>query len=230
MAVEDIPAQMTGFLEDNFLWILLVFGMIMAFIIIYKKVRSIPNKPDYIKIFHDRSIKDESLNKRNKYDPLWIFRGDQRIGKIVSIDTKKYKHDPIKDEYKAGLKQEFEIEITTIVFKINSFLKFFWYGKRILRFITTEAEIKGNKVLFDSTVGFTALGMEYTTKTSYPETSAIVDSHYSKRLFEANVNVMAGKMESISAEDPAYAHELTLKRLEIERIRAEKEKKVGQMI
>lgn len=247
MAFETLTADISMFFQQNIMWIALAGGIIFGFIILFKKVRSIPAKPDYIRIFQDRSIRDEALNKPNRYDPKWLYRGDKKLGRIVTIDTKIWKSEKTKEEsriygYSKKKKEieepeheftspiDYEVMITTIVFRMDCFLKFLWYNKRILRFRTEEATVKDDKIIFDSNVGFTALGNEYTTRTSYPETSAIIEGHYSKRLFEANVNVMAGRMEKISAETPEMAHELNLKRLEIEKIRAEKEKKLGSLV
>lgn len=217
------------FMEENLVLLLFLFGLIIVFVIIFKKFRSIPPKPDFVRIFHDQSIKDESLNKPNKYEPKYLFRGDILLGKIVSIDSQPYESQTTKEDLKFGL-EAWKADLTTVVFKPVWKWKLCLGKKKILRFKTNEAKIENHKLVFPSSMGFTALGNEYISKPSFKEVSTLIEGFWSKRLFEANVNVMASKMSHISSETPEMAHELNLKRLEIERIRAEKERKLGQLI
>jgi hypothetical protein len=229
----DIFNSMSSFIQDNLFLLIVVFIAVFGITLIYKKWRPVPPKPDFIKIFKETNIKDEALNKPNKYEPQYLYRGDVCLGKIVTFDEQKYKAD---DEYidlpdKRKMKIEgFEDNLTTVVFKPKRALWIIWHGKEILRFKTDEAEIKDNKLIFSSDMGFTAIGREYITKTAFKEGSTVIEGSWIKRLFEGNVNVMASRMSHISAETPEMAHELSLKRLEIERIRAEKERKIGSMI
>lgn len=220
------------FLDAHGFEIVLVVGMAIGFLILYKKLQ--PNKAqvDFVRIMNERNVKDEDLNDIGKLDPKWIYRGEEKIGKVIKKDDKHFTYKPTKEEVdtKAGI-YGWEADITTIVFRPKSWFLGLYIGeKKILRFKMGEAIIRDRKLIFPSTVGFTALGNEYVTKNSFKELAQVIDAEYSKRLFEANVNVMASKMSHISAETPEMAHELSLKRLEIEKIRAEKQAKVGGLI
>ena len=239
----DAGSAINTFIEDNLLFLIMAFGILIGFIILWKKMRKVPANPDYLKIFKEKNIHDEMLNKRNKHDPVWLMKGEEVIGRIVAWDSQNYKYVPTKLEKDAGMWDNWEKNITTVVFKEGSRWKWFLGQKRILRF---SAEDEGkfedgklvkhgvirqkNKLVIPSDIGLTALGDEYITKDSYQHISRIVLGEYDKRLMEANVNLMAGHMSKISAETPEMAHELALKRLDIERIRAEKETKVSGLI
>ena len=220
---------LTMFIQDNMVLLLFAIGVVMVVVILFKKLRSVPPKPDFIKIFQEQSIRDESLNKPNKYDPKFLYRGDTFLGKIVSIDDHKYRTAISKEEYKFKL-ADWEAQLTSVVFIPKWKWRICIGRKKILRFKTSEAKIEEDKLVFPSSAGFTALGNEYITKSSFKEVSTLVEGFWSKRLFEANVNIMASRMSHIASETPEMAHELNLKRLEIERIRAEKERKLGQLI
>ena len=220
------------FLDAHLLELVIMGGMIFGFVIIYKKFRPNQTQPDFLKVMSEKNVKDEDLNVIQSLDAKWLYRGEQRLGRILRSDSKKYNYSPTKEEVatKAGI-GGWQSEISTIVFRQKDFLGAYLFGqKKVLRFKPSEAQVEGDRLIFASDMGFTALGNEYITKTSFREISTVIESEWSKRLFEANVNVMASKMSHISAETPEMAHELSLKRLDIERIRAEKQQKVGGLI
>lgn len=223
--------SINSFLDAHGFEVMIAGGALIGFLVLYKKMRATPSQPDFIRIFNERGIRDETLNVINEYEPNFVYRGNQCLGRIVSYDTKKLKYNPTKQEIdtKAGI-HGWEAEIATVVFRPKTIWKIYMGAKRILRFKVEEAKIKDRKLIFPSTTGFTALGNEYVTKSSFKEASLLIDTEWSKRLFEANVNVFASKMSHISAETPEMSHELSLKRLEIEKIRAEKQAKVGGLI
>lgn len=218
------------FLEQNMFNLVIVGGIAIMILIIYKKWQPTPKQPDFITVFHDNTIEDERLNVPDTYEPKWLYRGHQLIGLIVGYDQHNYDNKDIpREEDKFGL-YKWSGNITTVIFRTKTFWKFFLGKKQILKFKSEEANIEENKLVFPSHSGFTALGQVYTTKSSYPEVSSIIEGVYSKRLFEANVNLFASKMSYVSQIDPIMSHELNLKKLEIEKIRAEKEKKIGSLI
>lgn len=211
--------------------ILLVVGMVFGFVILYKMMRSVPKQPDFVKIFKDQAIRDEDLNMPHDLDPKFLYRGEKLLGRIVRIDSQDVKYEPPKIEKEtAQIYDKWEKNLTTVIFRGKTFWNFYLGEKKILIFETGEAKIDGRNLIFPSSVGFTAVGQQYTTKTSFRTVSQIIEGEWSKRLFEANVNVMASRMAHISAETPEMAHELSLRRLDIERIKAEKETKVSGLI
>lgn len=224
-----IETAITIFIEENMILIFILSGMFLGFFMLFKMIRKVPAQPDFIRIFKDQAIKDQQLNKPDEYEPHWLYRGHKLLGKIVAYDEQPYNNQTTKEEDKFGL-SNWKANLTTVIFIKPLFMKFCIGSRQILRFKTEEANIENDRLVFPSDAGFTALGGEFITKKSFPEASAVIEGVYSKRLLEANVNIMASKMSHISSESPEMAHELNLKRLEIERIRAEKEKKIGQLI
>lgn len=225
-------SNVEAFLNEYGIWLIIIGGLAFAVVFLLSKFRGRKQVPDYVKIFKEQSIRDESLNKRNKLDPKWIYYGDEKIGKIMTIDTQRYKYEPTKEErdLKVGI-YGWEENITTITFRDRNPIINIWVGeKKIMRFKESEGKRFGSKLMFSSDFGFTALGNQYTTKTGFKETAGIIDSEYSKRLFEGNVSIMASKMAGISGETPEFAQERELRRLEIEKIRMEKQSKVGGLI
>jgi len=220
------------FLTDNLAVFIVGIVIIIAILIVYKKLKGIPLIPDYVRLFNEANIKDEQLNKPTKFSPKWVYRGDNKIGKINTLDTKTVESNPkdIPTFQKEDNRIEFVEKVTTLTVKINHFW-FIWYGKPILlKYKEGEAEIKGDKIIFSSDTGFTSIGYEYMTKTMFKEGISILDGHYAKRLFETNVNLFASRMAKISAETPEMAHEINLRKLEIDKIKAEKERKMGSMM
>src|SRR3990167_82061 len=114
-------SSVNAFIEDNL-------------IVLWKKMRKVPANPDYIKIFKERNIKDELLNKSNKHDAKCLMKGDEVIGKIVAWDRQAYKYMPTKLEKEAGMWDSWDKKITTVVFKEGSRWKWFLGQKRILRY------------------------------------------------------------------------------------------------
>ena len=227
-------AFLNEILDKHGLEIVIGVGSLIGFMILYKKLRSIPKQPDHPRIMAEKMVEDESLNKLHKLNAKWLYRGEEKIGRILTTDTKKYNYTPSKEELdtKAGMKG-WEMDITTIVFKPKDFMGLYLFsGKKLVKFKESEASISENHkdLIFSSDMGFTALGNVYMTKTSYTEISNVVEAEWSKRLLESNVNIMASKMSHIAAETPEAALELSLKRLEIEKISAEKQAKVGGLI
>lgn len=228
----DMNIVFTQFIDQNFIWIAISFGMLLGFLVLYRMIRKVPPKPDFIKVFRDQYARDESLNLPSEFDARILFRGHQLLGKIVGYDVQLHEYVTDFDEKKFAY-ENWRTQMSSLVFiRPKKFIWFtFYVGKReILLFKKTEAKQEGEKLVFPSDTGFTALGSVFVTKTSFKEASSIIEGVWSKRLFEANVNVMASKMSHIAQESPEMAHELNLKRLEIERIKAEKDKKVGQLI
>lgn len=225
-------SNVEAFLNEYGIWLIIIGGMAFGIVFLISKFKGVKKIPDYVKIFNEQSIKDESLNKRNKLDPKWIVYGDEKIGKIMTIDTNRYSYTPTKEEFatKAGISQ-WEDNITTVTFRDRNAIINLWLGeKKIMRFKDTEGKRWGDKLIFSSDLGFTALGNQYTTKTGFKETSGVIEADYSKRLFEGNVTIMASKMAGISGETPEFAQERELRRLEIEKIRMEKQSKIGGLV
>jgi hypothetical protein len=231
MAV-DQATILNDFLDKHLLELIIGGGALVGFIFFYRKFRNMPNTPDFIRIFNQQNIKDESLNVRDKLSPLWLYRGEEKIGRILNDNSNKYSYTPTKQELdtKSGISGWNE-NIRTIVFRTKDFMGTYIFSKKnILRFKEGEARQEGKKLVFTSDMGFTALGNEYVTKTSFKEVSQIIDSEWSKRLFEANVNLMASKMHHMSGESPEYAQQRAIELLKIEQIKAEKQSKIGGLI
>lgn len=220
------------FIDKHGLELIIAGATLIGFIILYKKFRPQQKQIDYAQLNAEMMVKEERFNKPNSLDPKWIWRGDEKIGRIISIDKNSYRYNPTKEEtsIKAGL-TGFEADLMTVTFKQKDFMGTYIFTKpKMMMFSPDDARVREKNLLFSSDVGFTAIGHVYTTKTSYKQVAQVIESEWSKRLLESNVTVMASKMSHISAETPEMAHELSLKRLEIEKIRAEKQAKVGGLI
>lgn len=221
------------FIDQHGLELAIGIGALIGFIILYKKFRKVDKQPDYIKVFNEKSIEDESLNVISSLDPKWLYRGESKLGKIVGSGTKHWRYTPTKleAETRAGI-TGWEGEVTTIVFRQKDFLgTYLFSGKKLLHFRPEDnGKVHGDKLVFDSKTVFTALGDHFITSNSYKEISTVIESEWNKRLFEANVNIMASKMSHIASESPEMAHELTLARLKIQEVLAQKQSKVGGLI
>ena len=238
----DPSLALSAFIENNLIYIILIFGIGIGGVFLYKMIRGIPKQTDFIKVFQEKTISDEAMNKTDKkFGIKSLWRGHQYIGRILTYsDTfQKIQTKTEAKEDNRGWKDKKppeKIIVHTITFKTPSFrilgFKFFGFKKEILKFTDKDrykVEEKG-KLVFPSDVAFTALGYEYATVNSYPLLTRLIDDNWNKRLLEANVNLMASRMSQMSAESPEMAHELSLKRLEIERIKAEKQLKTGSII
>lgn len=219
-------------LIDEYLFEIIILGAVfIGIIILYKKLRIVPKTPDFVRVFRDQLIRDEVMNKPSKYEPRWFYYGDKLIGRIISYDRQNVKYNPPKQEKEAGMYEKWEKKIVTMTIMKKTWWKICLSGKEIIMFQESEAEQqKGRKLVIPSDLGLTALGQVYSTKSSYHFTSRIIEGDWNKRLLEANANVMASRMSHIAQETPEMAHELSMKRLDIDRIRAEKESKVSGLI
>lgn len=225
-----VETALSIFLDENIFSIMIVGGVVVGFVFLYRMLRKVPTQPDYVGVFHDLNIRDEQMNKPTKIDPKMLWRGTEPLGKIISYDTQTYNYNPTKEEKEKGMYDKFLKEITTIVYRPKTFWKFYFGEKRIVLLEKGEGVIQEHRFVIPSSVGLTAIGKTYVTKGSFTETARIVDGTFSKRLYESNVNVMASRMSHIAQETPEMAHELNLARLKIEQIRAEKETKMGGLI
>lgn len=226
-----VESAISTFIEQNIWTIIIGVGTLVGFILLYRYLRPVPRQVDYIKVFNEGTIRDEALNVPHAYHPRWLYRGEGRLGKIVNIHSAIVDYKPTKEEREKGqIYDDWKKTLVTIVFREKTFWKFYLNEKKILRFEEGEATYRDDKLIFPSDCAFTAMGKEYMTIGSFQYTSPIVEGNWNKRMLEANVNIMASKMASIASETPEMAHELSLKRLDIERIRAEKETKMSGLI
>ncbi|MBU1613653.1 hypothetical protein KKC87_04500 [Patescibacteria group bacterium] len=239
MASEFATAY-SQFIQENTIWIIIIVAVIIGLIYLYKLLRSVPKQPDYVRIFRDKMIQDEKYNKPDaRYGIRRVYRGEQLIGSVASISEnifgvskimmteKNFKWDKIPRE---------NVKVYTIAFKPPLFkilgFQLFSFKKEILKFTERDRwKIKERgHLVFPSDVGFTSLGHVYATQTSYRQLSRVIEDEFNKRLFEVNTQLFASRMTQISAETPEMSHELALKRLEIEKIKAEKQLKLGSIV
>lgn len=200
---------------------------------LYKMIRKIPKQVDYVKIFHENMIRDENLNKPDqKLGYKYLYRGEQLLGKILSFATGKFDllKDPetVKSMYWDKKKKEAKVIYTVTFRRPIKFMRMnLFLGKReILKYTDIDTWTReGNKLVFPEYVSFTSLGKVYMPINSYEDTSRIVQDDINRQLMNVHTNLYAGQMQSISAQTPEMAHELSLKRLEIEKIKAEKSMK-----
>lgn len=220
------------FIEQNFIYIIIIMGVIFGAVFLYKKFQPMPREPDYTKIIHGKMVRDQYLNVPSEHYPFYLVRGKKVLGKIIKQSQEVIKYTPTTEEFKAGRGHKFpDTIIETVVFLPKKFLGRFWYGEeQILKFTKGDGEVVGENLVFPSNMVFNSLGDVYFTNTIQKEATSIIEADWSKRLLESNVSVMASKMSHISAETPEMAHDLALKRLDIERIKAEKSAKLGNMI
>lgn len=229
-------------IEENLVMIGLIVAVPILLLYAYKRIRAIPTQPDYIKIFHNQQIADERLNRTEKrYGWKFLYRGHSLLGKIITVSDTKYK-TPKKGDYEGVGKREWQqqpketVNIISITFRrlvFNlGFYKIFHWHRDILKFTEKDhyAIEEGGKLVFPSDVSFTALGECYATVNSYEKLSRVILDNFSTRLLMANTNLMAGEMAKISSISPQMAHELNIKRLEIDKIKAEKMMKMGNII
>ncbi len=227
MAVSFEP--FVNWMLENILFFLLLGGFFLGFAWISRQMKKIPRMEDYTKVFKDQDIVDQQLNKPDKYEPKWLYRGHELLGKIIAYDEQPHE-DIVSKEQEKFMIEGFRETMTVLTFVPKLYGKICIGKGQILRFKSKEAKVEEDKLVFPSTTGFTALGHEYVTKASFKESASIIEGTYAKRLFEANVNLFASRMAHISAETPEMAHELALRRLDIDRIKAEKQMKMGQLI
>ncbi len=228
------------FLEENATLLAVVIGGPIAALYAYKYLRSVPKQMDYIQVFKDRTVTDEQFNKPDKkFGVKSVWRGSKMLGKVVSFSSTPYKSVKKTDTAKTALwdrKAREKIMVHTVTFKPVMFqmlgIEFMKFKKEILKFTDLDShEIsEDGKLTFPSDVAFNSLGNVYVTMNSYPQLSRIIEDDFNKRLFEVNTQLFASKMTQISAETPEMSHELTLKRLEIEKIKQEKQMKLGNII
>lgn len=239
-------SEVADFTNENLGWIIIIIAMVFGMFILYRKVRKIPQNPDFIKIFHESMIGDESLNKRDKVFGLkWLYRGEQLIGRILTVSQNDFlvpKKSSIPDIGKSTrdgrpyeLKRE-DMKIATITFKrplLNlGITRFYRMKKDILKFTNRDnfrVEEKG-KLVFPSDCSFTALGNVYATMNSYQQVSSVILDQYNKNLMVATNNLMAGEMQKVSSMKPEFAHALVMKDKEIQALREAKQAKMSGVI
>jgi len=227
-------------------FIVLIGGMLFGMIFMYKKIRKVPINPDYIKVFHEGMIGDEKLNHRERrFGVKLLYRGHELIGKVLThslVDYKVPKKSSLRNIGKTNYKgepwklDEEKMSIHTVTFKKPLFnfifFRIFSPKKEILKFSDNDnfkIEEKG-KLVFSSDTAFNALGNVFATVTSYEQIASTILDHYHKNMLLASNNMYAAEASKIGSIPVQYAHELSLKRLEIEKIRAEKAAKLGQIV
>ena len=245
MSEHDFGAIMQAFLEDNIIFILIAMAIPIGFLFLFRALRKVPGQPDYIRVFRDEMIIDESMNKpEKKYGVKSLWRGRQVLGKVVTISDKIVNVPKKSELVKVGKMDskgrpidvhKEKMRMFTVVFKkpaLNLFLFKIFMGKEIIHFSDRDEytiEDKG-RLIFPSDTAFTAIGKVFSTTNSYQQLSVVVLDVWNKNLLQANTNLMSSEMAKISAQTPEMAHNLSLKRLEIDKIRAEKQMKIGQII
>lgn len=236
----DFATAYANFIQENTIWIIIIFGIIIGIVYLWKLFRSIPKQPDFVRIFRDKMVEDEKYNKPDgRYGIRKIYRGEQLLGAVSTISENLFGVSKImmtekKMKWEKIPREQMKVYTVTFkrpLFKILGF-QIFGFAKEILKFTDKDRwEIKDyGHLVFPSDVGFTALGNVYATQSSYRGLSRVIEDEFNKRLFEVNTQLFASRMSQISAETPEMAHELALKRLEIEKIKAEKQLKLGSIV
>lgn len=229
----DINVLISTFINEYAIFVIIAIAAVLGISYLYKMMRNIPKQVDYVKVFHENMIRDENLNIPDKNLGMkYLYRGEQLLGKIISFSTGKF--DLIKDRETVKSmnwdkkKKEAKV-IYTITFKRPKKLLYFrtFLGrKEILKYTEQDTwSNEGDRLVFPEYVSFTSLGKVYMPINSYEDTSRIVQDDINRQLNSVQTNLYAGQMQSISAQTPEMAHQLSLKRLEIEKIKAEKQMK-----
>jgi len=229
----DINVFISQFINEYAIFIIIIVATGLGILYAYKMLRGIPKQVDYVKVFHESMIRDENLNVPDKkLGYKFLYRGEQLLGKIMSFSTGKF--DLVKDRETVKSmnwdKKKKEAKVVyTVTFRrpINVMrIKMFLGKKEILKYTDQDTfSTEGNRLVFPEYVSFTSLGKVYMPINSYEDTSRIIQDDINRQLNSVQTNLYAGQMQSISAQTPEMAHELSLKRLEIEKIKAEKQMK-----
>lgn len=218
--------------------LILIGGVIFGFMILLRKIQPIKKQPDYMEVFKTMFIEDEALNVPNKiYGLKELFKGGEKLGDIVSFShqfvnaAKKtvMSYDEGKSRWKEIPREM--IEVYTIVFSKPSsipLIGMFFKQNYIMKFEPiNQHEIQNKRIIFPEWVSFTQMGKVYFPKESFGKISRVIDDDYSKRFWEVNTQSYAATMANISAQTPEMAHELALKRLEIQAAKEARMVKTG---
>jgi len=227
--------------QDNFIYIAVAIGVPLIMYLIYRRVQKVPKMVDYIKIYRDGMIQDEDLNKPDSFLGMkGLWRGNMYLGKINTISESQVKlmAKPLEETKKVTEWKDVKrdtMTVYTVVFskplkKIGNKYIPNW-KKSILKFTELDKHsFENDKLIFPEDTMFTALGHVYATQNSYDKIARTVLDDHNKRLLMSNTNLMASEMSKISATTPEMAHEISMKRMEIEKVKQEKMMKMGQVV
>lgn len=240
----DAYTALNLFIEENLALIVLIVGIPVGLLYLYKIYRKVPAQPDYIRVFKESMLWEEKLNKPDKkYGLKYIYRGKKKIGKILSMADGLYNVPRKSELHKVGRATDKgqpidvgkeRLRIFTVTFRPIHYtflgIDVSW-GKEILKYSEKdEFVVEDQKIIFGSDVSFTSLGQVYATLNSYQQISTTILDIWNKNLLQSNTNLYSSEMVKISAQTPQMAHELALKRLEIEKIKADKMAKLSNII
>lgn len=224
----DVLSQI---INDYGVYIVIVIVVGFVIFMVYKMTKKVPQQPDYVKVFTEKSVDEEQLNKTGSYGLKYLYHGDVKLGKITSFSDVYYNVDKRmkRFENEKNIPKE-RLKIFTVTFK-KPMIKFFYgFKKEILKFTErSDYKVEQKKLVFPEYTTFTCVGNHFVTQDSLEPLSRVIEADFCKYLFSTNTNLMAAEMSKISAERPEMAHELALKRLEIEKVKAEKAAKLSSI-
>jgi hypothetical protein len=230
----DFVAAFIAWILNNMIGIAAIAGVAVLGVFVIRMFRKTPKNPDYVKIWADKSVEDEVLNVPDRLFGLqYVFRGERLLGKIMKYDEQKVKINPTPenpDEKKEKYAEGKEQTVCTITFRQRSSLNLFLGKIQQILCLLQDFKTEGNKIVFPSSTGFTSLGNHYIVKSSYPEGAKVVEMNWARRFAEAQANAFGNQMLKISGLVVEYAEERRLRELEIEKLRAEKQIKSGNII
>lgn len=233
-----------AFFNEYLGWIAVIAFFGFVALLVYRKTRGVPPNPDFIKVFKTMFIDDEKYNIPDKtYGVQYLYRGTELLGRIVSLSENVY-NIAVKTAVAKTDKNDFrdkteraETRVVTVCFRPVWFRTplfrrpVFKRSKDIIKFTDEDTySLEAGKLIFPEFINFTSLGKVYSTQSSYAKLSRVIEDDFNKRLFETNTNLFAAKMTQISAQTPEMAHELHKAQLEIDKIKAEKSVKLGNVV
>jgi len=194
-------------------------------------MKRIPTTPDYMKIYEQKAIQEEKLNKPDKkFGPKWLYRGDVYLGKILTFNEQDYKVE-IKDEKGRETEPAETKKMITLTFRPHLIGRFHRRAKNIVRILRDEIVFEGqHKLILPSNLSLTNLGNEYVSQNNFKFISQVLTDTWNKRLLENSANATANQMLKISGFVTEFAQERQLKELEIKKMQEEKKLRQGSII
>jgi hypothetical protein len=229
---------MVDYLTETIKWLtdnIVVIGIFVAVIyfgyMIYRQTKKVPPVPDFIKVWKDRAVDEEKLNKvEKKFGAKWLYRGEEYLGQIKTFGKQKYKVNMHPEKDKPQPDDFAEKEVVTITFSPQVFGRIHSGKRHILRFIDGEARMENGKLVFPSYFTFTSFGNEFISLAMIQPTTKVIEDNWNKRLYEASANAFANQMLKISGYLTEFAQQRKVQELEIEKMKAERQMKMGSII
>ena len=230
-SVIDFAVQ---FLLDNILYFVIVAAAAFGIFFAYRFLKKIPKNPDYVRIWNEQNIEDEKFNKTDTmFGYKFLFRGERLLGKILTFSNVKMSINPTPEDptkYKEGKAEEIEEDICTVVFKPHTTGKLYLGKKTMIKFLKDDVRYEGKRIAIPENYAITALGNCYFVHQSLPAITKSIEANWSRRFAEAQANAYGQQMLKVSGFITEYAQERRLRELEIDKLKAEKQLKMGTVI